>query len=126
MATRSLTIEGASAARAAGALRLGALDELQATCDAGSWRVRSDLAQELACYLACHPRVRAVRYPGLRWDPDFDRAACTLRGGFGPRVAVLLDDPAAPEGRWAVLEVGEGAVPDDLDGCVAALEAALA
>lgn len=120
-----MTIEGASAAQAAGALRLEVLDELQGACDADSWRVRSDLAQELACYLACHPRVRIVRYPGLRWDPDFDRAACTLRGGFGPRVAVLLDDPATPGGRWAVLEVGEGAVPDDLDGCVAALESAL-
>ena len=44
----------------------------------------SDAAQVVAAYLACHPRVEAVRYPGLKTDPSFARATSQLVGGFGP------------------------------------------
>ncbi len=50
------------------------------------WREVSDVAQVVASYLRCHPRVEAVRYPGLKSDPDFEHAAHTLIGGFGPVV----------------------------------------
>ena len=46
----------------------------------------SDAAQVVAAYLACHPRVEAVRYPGLKTDPSFARATSQLVGGFGPYV----------------------------------------
>ena len=68
-------------------LNLDALLALSAELGPGRWRRVSDAAQVVACYLACHPLVEAVRYPGLRSDPDFGRAASTLRSGFGPRVA---------------------------------------
>ena len=44
----------------------------------------SDAAQVVAAFLACHPRVEAVRYPGLKTDPSFTRATSQLVGGFGP------------------------------------------
>ena len=44
----------------------------------------SDAAQVVATFLACHPRVEAVRYPGLKTDPSFARATSQLVGGFGP------------------------------------------
>ena len=46
----------------------------------------SDAAQVVAAYLACHPRVEAVRYPGLKTDPSFACATSQLVGGFGPYV----------------------------------------
>ena len=46
----------------------------------------SDAAQVVAAYLACHPRVEAVRYPGLKADRSFARATSQLVGGFGPYV----------------------------------------
>ena len=46
----------------------------------------SDAAQVVAAYLACHPRVGAVRYPGLKTDPSFARATSQLVGGFGPYI----------------------------------------
>ena len=46
----------------------------------------SDAAQVVAAYLACHPRVEAVRYPGLKADLSFARATSQLVGGFGPYV----------------------------------------
>lgn len=70
---------------------------------AGEWRARSDAAQAVACYLACHPRVAAVRYPGLTSDPDYQRASSTLRCGFGPWVDVC---PAGGEKPgWLRLDV---------------------
>ena len=65
------------------------------------WRVLSDAAQVVANYLACHPRVEAVRYPGLKSDPDFPRTANTLVGGFGPRVAYQV------AGEWRLWEADE-------------------
>lgn len=69
---------------------LGALLCLQATMSEGEWRVRSDAAQVVANYLRCHPAVAEVRYPGLTSDPDYQKASCELRGGFGPIVWVRL------------------------------------
>jgi len=50
------------------------------------WRLVSDVAQVVANYLRCHPRVEAVRYPGLKSDPLFAEASHTLVGGFSPVV----------------------------------------
>ena len=58
---------------------------------ASQWHDSSDAAQVVASYLRCHPRVEAVRYPGLRGDPSFDVAARTLEGGFGPFVGIRLE-----------------------------------
>ncbi len=65
------------------------------------WRTLSDAAQVVASYLACHPCVEAVRYPGLKSDPDFPRAANTLVGGFGPFVRYCS------AGEWCLWEADE-------------------
>ena len=52
-------------------------------------RAASDVAQEVATYLSCHPRVSMVRYPGLREDPSYENAASDLHHGFGPFVDYL-------------------------------------
>ena len=57
---------------------------------AASWRASSDAAQVVANYLRCHPRIEAVRYPGLKGDPSFATAARTLEHGFGPVMDVRL------------------------------------
>ena len=62
-----------------------------------AWRKVSDVAQVVACYLACHPRVASVRYPGLKDDPLFAEAAHTLVGGFGPLVRYCV------AGEWREL-----------------------
>ncbi len=55
-----------------------------------AWGRASDCAQVLCAYLACHPAVAHVSYPGLKGDASFEVAARTLRGGFGPLVDVWL------------------------------------
>ncbi len=70
--------------------------EVQAGMDADEWRRVSDLAQVVANYLVCHPRVAEVRYPGLTGDPSYHEASCTLRGGFGPEIRVRLSG----QGAW--------------------------
>ena len=57
----------------------------------------SDAAQVVAAYLACHPRVEAVRYPGLKADPSFARATSQLVGGFGPYVDYMWKESP---GEW--------------------------
>ena len=57
----------------------------------------SDAAQVVAAYLACHPRVEAVRYPGLKTDPNFARATSQLVGGFGPYVDYVWKESP---GEW--------------------------
>lgn len=57
----------------------------------------SDAAQVVAAYLACHPRVEAVRYPGLKTDPSFVRATSQLVGGFGPYVDYMWKESP---GQW--------------------------
>lgn len=62
-----------------------------------AWHRSSDAAQVVAAYLACHPRVRAVAYPGLRTSEDHQVAATSLVSGFGPYVDYATD---AEESRW--------------------------
>ncbi|WP_455138593.1 hypothetical protein [Thermophilibacter sp.] len=83
-------------------LDLGALQTLSSELGRERWRALSDAAQVVASYLACHPRVEAVRYSGLKADPDFGRASCELVGGFGPRVAYRTS--GAPAGEWELWE----------------------
>ena len=86
--------------------------ELALLCEAMGperWRVVSDAAQVVANFLACHPFVAEVRYPGLRVDPSYQEASCVLRAGFGPEVHLRLvgeagwlrflasDEPAAAQ-----------------------------
>lgn len=120
MDDKNQVVRGASATDVAGALALDGLTALAAALGSARWRTVSDAAQVAACYLACHPRVEQVRYPGLRSDPDFGRASCTLVGGFGPRVAFRLE--GAPAGEWLLWEA-DGRDPRDQ---VMELEALLA
>ncbi|MBE5024786.1 PLP-dependent transferase [Olsenella sp. DSM 107455] len=84
-----------------GHLDIDALSALSSQIGRERWRALSDSAQVVANYLAAHPRVEAVRYPGLKTDPDFPRAANELVGGFGPRVAYLA------AGEWRLWEADE-------------------
>ena len=59
------------------------------------WRHASDVAQVVANFARCHPRVQEVRYPGLKSDPVFEEASHTLVGGFGPVLWCRLED-----GSW--------------------------
>ena len=79
-------------------LDIDALSALSSRLGRERWRVLSDAAQVVASYLVCHPRVEAVRYPGLKSDPDFPRAANALVGGFGPYVRYLA------AGEWHLWE----------------------
>lgn len=102
----------------AGGPSLAALAELAEALGATRWRTVSDPAQVVASYLACHPRVEEVRYPGLKSDPSFFEAAVTLIGGFGPVVRYRV----AGEDGWRTLVCDDA---DDMEQ-VGALEAALA
>lgn len=82
-------------------LDIDALSALSSQMGRERWRVLSDVAQVVANYLVCHSRVEAVRYPGLKTDPDFPRAANTLVGGFGPCVAYRV------AGEWRIWEADE-------------------
>lgn len=68
-------------------LRLAArLDDFE-----GRFRQENDVAQVVAFYLACHPGVSSISYPGLPRDSTFGVASRTLRNGFGPIVDFRLD-----------------------------------
>ena len=82
-------------------LDLATLQTLSSQMGRERWRVLSDAAQVVANYLVCHPRVEAVRYPGLKTDPDFPQAANALVGGFGPYVAYRA------AGEWRLWEADE-------------------
>lgn len=82
-------------------LDIEALSALSSQLGRERWRVLSDAAQVVANYLACHPRVEAVRYPGLKADPDFPHAANALVGGFGPYVRYRV------AGEWHLWEADE-------------------
>lgn len=82
-------------------LDLATLQALSSRMGRERWRVLSDAAQVVANYLACHPRVEVVRYPGLKADPDFPRAANELVGGFGPYVAYRA------AGEWRLWEADD-------------------
>ena len=101
--------EGPLVAVAAGGPPLDALTELAKSMLAGEWRARSDVAQAVACYLACHPRVAEVRYPGLTSDAAYQEASSTLRCGFGPWVDVRLAD--AEKDAWLRVDVTDADAP---------------
>ena len=82
-------------------LDIDALSALSSQLGRERWRALSDAAQVVASYLACHPRVEAVRYPGLKADPDFPHAANVLVGGFGPHVRYRM------AGEWRLWEADE-------------------
>ena len=81
-------------------------------------RAASDVAQEVATYLSCHPRVAAVRYPGLRVDPSYENAASDLHHGFGP----LVDYRAHGAGEWRRLSCLGPDGPRDVAEVVLGLE----
>ena len=89
-------------------LDLLTLQELSSQMGRERWRVLSDAAQVVANYLACHPSVEAVRYPGLKSDPDFPRAANALVGGFGPYVRYRTAE------GWHLWEADERDVRDQV------------
>ena len=95
---------------------LETLKELAATMGRDRWRNASDVAQVVASYLRCHPRVEEVRYAGLKSDPLFPEAATTLECGFGPVVMYKA------VGEWHFLECA----PDDPRDVVMRLERSLA
>lgn len=64
----------------------------------------SDAAQVVAAYLVCHPRVEAVRYPGLKTDPNFARATSQLVGGFGPYVDYMWKESPGEWHRFAATD----------------------
>ena len=59
-------------------------------------QTRFDNARALAEYLACHPGVPLVAYPGLKDHPDHDVAARMLRHGYGPIVDFQLPEHISP------------------------------
>ena len=70
----------------------GALEAYLALRGLRTLAVRLDRAEasagELARRLAMHPDVAAVHYPGLPDDPQHERAARVLKGGFGSMVSL--------------------------------------
>ncbi len=50
-------------------------------------RAQSHSAQQVTHFLATHPRVEAVHYPGLSTHPGHATAARQMRGGFGGMVS---------------------------------------
>jgi len=61
-------------------------------------------AQVVAEYLARHPRVRRVLYPGLTTDPGHERLAALARG-FGAMVSFEVDDASRVPAVLAAVRV---------------------
>ncbi len=80
---------------------LASLSRLAGTMGTKRWRKVSDVAQVVANYARCHPRVEEVRYPGLTCDPLFKMASHTLTSGFGP----IIWYKAA--GEWHAISCGD-------------------
>ena len=53
-------------------------------------RAQSQNAARIAGWLASHPKVEAVHYPGLSTHPHHDIAARQMKGGFGGMVSIRL------------------------------------
>jgi cystathionine gamma-synthase len=58
-------------------------------------RAHSENALAVARFLAAHPRVEAVFYPGLETHPGHEIARQQMRGGFGGMVSFLVRGSAA-------------------------------
>ncbi len=54
-------------------------------------------ASQVARYLAVHPLIERVNYPGLRSHPDHETAAAQMRG-FGGMLSFELHDPCLIDG----------------------------
>ncbi len=54
-------------------------------------REQSQSALTIAQFLAGHPRVKSVLYPGLKSHPDHERAKQLLDGGFGAMITFEAD-----------------------------------
>lgn len=109
MGEHSLIGKRVSAAEVTGTLSLVSLNELAQTMSPDSWRMLSDEAQTVAHYLMRHPRVSEVRYPGLKADPLYAQASCTLQRGFGPYVAIRLFN----ETSWILWKAEKGNAIED-------------
>lgn len=70
--------------------------EASLTCLEGRTHASCDVAQVVASFLACHPLVSRVAYPGLSSDPSQPVAASVLHGGFGRVVDFLPAAAATP------------------------------
>ena len=85
---------------------------------APTWRAESDAAAIVARYLACHPRLAWVRYPGLPADPSFGEASTSLVSGFGPFIAFARSDGSlhwlrvAPADAFALIEAIEATLAE--------------
>ena len=80
-------------------LDLATLQELASRWGASAGGSSLDAAQVVANYLACHPRVEGRALPGASGRTlTSPRAANTLVGGFGPRVAYRA------AGEWRLWE----------------------
>ena len=97
--------------------RLG-VDECACLGEGASWlplmaamaQRRSDTALVVAHFLAAHPRVRWVSYPGLPDDVANVAARSTLEHGFGPLVSFAAEGcgEVAPEAAWGRSSLGRG------------------
>ena len=83
-------------------------------------RASCDAAQVVASFLACHPLVSRVAYPGLSSDPSQPIAANVLHGGFGSVVDFLPVAAANPSGAildaWAAEKDRLGATDNGVLG----------
>lgn len=97
-------------------------DGIAAALDAGMDALASrmqramDGARALAEYLACHPSVPRVCYPGLSSHIDHDVATVTLAHGFGPVVEFELSAAGSAQALASFCEAtcrrdGTGGVP---------------
>lgn len=89
---------------------LAALDRGLASLSA-RMQAHMDNARAIAEYLACHPRVPSVSYPGLKSHPDHAVAANVLRHGFGPAVDFELPAPVTAASLIAVCDPAFRAAP---------------
>lgn len=90
-------------------------------------QARCDRALVAAQFLAHHPRVTWVSYPGLPADPANAEARRSLEHGFGPRVAfgVLPDARGFAQGLWEEPMAGLSSSVTCLPGGACVLHAGL-
>lgn len=82
----------------------------------------SDIAQELAHYLVCHPQVRGVRYPGLQSDPAYPCASGFFQRGFG----TFIEYRSTQSSSWELFKsLDADCAPRDAAVCIEELEATL-
>lgn len=94
--------------------------ETSLSCLKARTHASCDAAQVVASFLACHPLVSRVAYPGLSSDPSQPIAANVLHGGFGRVVDFLPVATANPSGAildaWAAEKDRLGAIDNGVLG----------